>query len=369
MNVPFVDLAWQEQQIRAERERRFADVIHRTAFIGGSEIDDFEAHFAEYCGARHAIAVANGTDALALIYAAHDIGAGDEVITIPTTFIASVSPLIHRGAKPVFVDIDEGTRNFDLASLENAITNRTKAILVVHLYGSVPNMSAIAEIAEKRGLSIIEDACQAHGASYNGQKAGSFGYAAAFSFYPGKNLGAYGDGGAVTTQSDHVADKIRMLRNHGGARKYEHAIAGFNSRLDTLQAVVLDEKLKKLNSWNEMRRAIANTYQTGLSGIKELRLPPDPQLSEQVYHLYVIEILKGDRGAFMEALKNKGIATGIHYPSALHRTPALGSLGYKGGDFPRAEQYVSRIVSLPMFPGMTEDQAQYVVSTVKQYFS
>jgi len=368
MKVPFVDLQWQEQQIRGAREPRFADVIARTAFIGGREVKEFEERFATYCATRHAIGVANGTDALALIYKALEIGAGDEVITIPTTFIASVSPLIHLGVRPVFVDIDPHTRNFNLQALEAAITPQTKAILAVHLYGEMADIDPIVAIAKKHNIYIIEDACQAHGATYKGAKAGSFGIAAAFSFYPGKNLGAYGDGGAVTTNDENLAFNIRQLANHGGLKKYEHSVAGFNSRLDTLQAVVLDEKLKQLDVWNDMRRAVADIYQRELRAIDGLVLPPVQDNTKPVHHLFVVEVPQGQRDAFMQYLKDKDIHTGIHYPTPLHLTGALASLGYKNEDFPIAERYTECIVSLPMFPGMTEAQALYVTAVIKEYF-
>ncbi|MDB5238027.1 MAG: Glutamine--scyllo-inositol transaminase [Candidatus Kaiserbacteria bacterium] len=368
MNVPFVDLAWQESQIKTEREKRFADVIERTAFVMGPEVEQFEEHFAAYCGVKHAIAVANGTDALMLIYAAAGIGPGDEVITIATTFIASVSPLLHLGASPVFVDIDPTTRNFDMEKIETAITPKTKAILAVHLYGDMPDMDALKNIADKHKVMIIEDACQAHGAEYKGERAGSFGIAAAFSFYPGKNLGAYGDGGGITTNDDDVAARLRMLRNHGGVKKYEHAIVGFNSRLDTLHAIVLDEKLKLLDSWNEMRRSIAEAYEKGLSDITTIKIPARAAGVQPVHHLYMIELPEGERDPFMNAMRGKGIGVGIHYPDPLHLTGALSGLGYKKGDLPHAETFASRIVSIPMFPGMTAEQVTYVVSSIREYF-
>ncbi len=368
MNVPFVDLGWQEREIGAPREKRFADVIARTAFVLGSEVEAFERNFAAYCGVRHAIAVGNGTDALMLIYAALGIGKGDEVITIPTTFIASVSPLVHLGARPVFADIDPHTRNFDMEKLEWAITSQTKAILAVHLYGDMPDMDTIRRIADAHGIAVIEDACQAHGAEYKGARAGSHGRAAAFSFYPGKNLGAYGDAGGITTNDDDLALRIRMLRNHGGAKKYEHALIGFNSRLDTLQAVVLDEKLSRLDDWNAMRRSIAARYREGLKGSAALRLPPVQADVQPVHHLFVVELLQSDREAFMASLKEKGVHTGIHYPDPLHLTPALSMLGCSEGDYPNAEALAARIVSLPMFPGMTDEQVSHVIAAVRSYF-
>ncbi|HTR18381.1 MAG TPA: DegT/DnrJ/EryC1/StrS family aminotransferase [Candidatus Paceibacterota bacterium] len=368
MNVPFVDLSWQEREIRADRERRFAETIARNAFVLGPDVEEFEHRFAKYCEVAHCVGVGNGTDALMLMYDALGIGEGDEVITIPTTFIASVSPLVHSGAKPVFVDIDPATRTFDLKKLEAAITPKTKAILVVHLFGDMPDMDALKKIADKKKILFLEDACQAHGALYKGKRAGSFGKAAAFSFYPGKNLGAYGDGGAITTNDAALAETLRMLRNQGGIKKYEHAVVGFNSRLDTLQAVVLDEKLKRLDPWNDMRRAIAARYRTGLKNVPQLRLPPENPDVSPVFHLFVVEVLEGDRDTFMQALKEKGIATGIHYPEPLHLTPALSSLGYTKGDFPAAEDFAKRIVSLPIYPGMSDEQTTHVVRSIRDHF-
>jgi dTDP-4-amino-4,6-dideoxygalactose transaminase len=367
MKIPFVDLHWQEAQIHVDRERRFRDVIERTAFVLGPEVEEFEQKFALYCGTQDAIAVANGTDALMLIYKALGIGEGDEVITIPTTFIASVSPFAHLGAKPVFVDIDKETRNFNLKELEKAITPRTKAILAVHLYGTMSDMDAVAAIAKRHEVALIEDACQAHGAEYKRKKAGSLGIAAAFSFYPGKNLGAYGDGGAITTSDAELAARIRMLRNHGGVEKYEHTLLGFNSRLDTLQAVVLDEKLKRLPEWNIERRRIANRYIQELEGLP-LKLPVVYPDTEPVWHLFVIKVGQDERDSFRAALEKEEIATGLHYPTPLHLSKAFSYLGYKAGDFPESEELAAGCVSLPMYPGMTDAQITHVISAIRAYF-
>lgn len=366
MKVPFVDLSYQENQIRTERERRFAEVINNSAFIGGKDIDSFEGNFATHCGTDYAVTVGNGTDALALIYRSIGIGKDDEVIVIPTTFIASVSPLFELGAKPVFVDIDPQTRNFDMKLLEAAIHEKTKAILAVHLYGIMPDMDALMAIADSHGIALIEDACQAHGAMYKGRRAGSFGKAAAFSFYPGKNLGAYGDGGAVTTNDEMIQTKLRMLRNHGGIKKYEHEIIGMNSRLDTLQAVVLDEKLKHLPEWNEQRRYIAGRYLKEMDDLP-ITLPLYLPDTEPVWHLFVVEVPE-NRKAFMDFMEKEGVATGIHYPVPLHLTDAFRFLGYEKGDFPYAEKLALNCVSLPMYPGMTDEQVSYVVSMIRSYF-
>jgi dTDP-4-amino-4,6-dideoxygalactose transaminase len=367
MTVPFVDLSFQEDAIKEARERRFADIISRSAFIGSAEVAAFEDRFAEYCGTAHCISVGNGTDALMLLFVALGIGSGDEVIVMPTTFIASVSPLVHLGARPVFVDIDAHTRGMDLALVEDAITSRTKAILAVDLYGDVPDMDALRAIADRHGLLLLEDACQAHGARYKGARAGSFGHAAAFSFYPGKNLGAYGDGGAITTDDEALAGKLRMLRNHGGVRKYEHVLPGFNSRLDTLQAAVLTEKLVHLDEWNDMRRTIAGIYRDELGESSFLALPPVYPHTEPVFHLYVVEVDASARDGLIAHLHERGIGAGIHYPQPLHLVPAFASLGYQAGDFPHAEAFAARVVSLPMYPGMTAAQAAEVVDAVRDF--
>lgn len=368
MTIPFLDLAWQESQIRARREERFAEVIARTSFVLGPDVEVFEQQFAEYCGTAHAIAVANGTDALALIWAALDLPKGSEVVMIPTTFIASASTVLQAGLVPIFADIDPATRDFDFDRLEAVITERTKAILPVHLYGQPADMHRLQAFADRHELMVIEDACQAHGARIDGKRVGAFGRAAAFSFYPGKNLGAYGDGGAITTNDHALAEKIRKLRNHGGVKKYEHEILGYNSRLDTLQAVVLDEKLKHLDAWNALRQEVAVQYRAGLADIPQLRLPPAYSDTQSVYHLYVIELLQGDRGAFMQHLADAGVSSGIHYPSTLPQLLPFKATGNASAGFPQAEAYVSRIVSLPMYPGMTNEQVAIVIGAVQNFF-
>jgi len=367
MNIPFLDLAWQEAQIREDRERRFADIIAHTAFVLGPAVVEFEKTFAAYADTGEAIGVSGGTYALAMIFRALGIGKGDEVITIPNTFIASITGLIGEGARPVFVDIDPTTRNFDFNTLEAAITSRTKVILPVHLYGIPADMDAVQTIAKKHDLIVIEDACQAHGATYKGKQIGSFGKAAAFSFYPGKNLGAYGDGGAVVTDDAKLTAVVRALRNQGCVTKYDHEYLGFNGRLDALQAAVLSAKLPHLDTWNKMRRAIAARYFKGLASLP-LGLPQTPPDTESVWHLFVVEVPGGRRDDFMSALKEKGVATGIHYPVALHETVALAYLGYKKGDFPNAEKLAAGCVSLPLYPGMTDEQVEYVIRSVRDYF-
>jgi len=369
MKVPFVDLAWQHTIIEKSLAHRFEGIFSHSSFIGGEDVKIFEDNFARYLGSRFAIGVANGTDALFLSFRALGIEPGDEVITIPTTFVATASAIVHAGGTPVFVDIDPETRNFDISSLESRMGPHTKAIIPVHLYGEPTDMDAVLGIARAHDLKVVEDACQAHGAEYRGKKVGTFGDFGCFSFYPGKNLGAYGDAGMIVTDNEDLAVKTRKLRNHGGIGKYEHEILGYNSRLDSLQAAVLDEKLKFLDEWNHMRVRIARMYDEGLRGIKEIAVFLSSADTSPVYHLYVIKLRSGDRRDFIRYMKDCGIATGIHYPEPVHLLPPFLDLGYKKGDFPAAEEYMRSIVSLPIFPGMTEEQAEYVIKAVNEYFA
>lgn len=367
MNVPFLDLTWQETQIREDRERRFAEIIAKSAFVLGPHVAEFEHSFAEYCGTADAVGVSGGTHALTMIFRALGIGEGDEVLMIPTTFTASATSVIYANARPIFSDIDPKTRDFDFVQLEKSVTPRTKAILPVHLYGQPSDMDRINTFAKQHNLFVVEDACQAHGATYKTRRVGSFGAAAAFSFYPGKNLGAYGDGGAVTTNDLELAKTVRALRNQGCFEKYDHKLLGYNGRLDALQAAVLSAKLPHLDSWNEMRRSVAARYLKEFANLP-VGLPMEMPETESVWHLFVIELREGAREPFMAVLKEKSIATGIHYPAALHETPALSYLGYKKGDFPHAERLAANCVSLPIFPGMTDEQVSFVISTVREYF-
>jgi len=367
MNVPFLDLAWQESLIKEEREKRFATIIENSAFVLGEAVTNFEIKFANYCNREYAIGVSAGTHALTMIFNSLGLGQDDEVITIPTTFFASATAVIHADARPVFVDIDPHTRSFNLEQLEKAITKKTKVLLVVHLYGIPVDMNPILALATKYKLTIVEDCCQAHGAKFEGKKVGTFGEASAFSFYPGKNLGAYGDGGAVVTNNKDIATKVKALRNQGCIEKYDHAFLGYNGRLDALQAAVLSSKLPHLDTWNQLRSDIAGHYLSALQGLP-IVLPIYPKDSLPVWHLFVIELINKDREAFMAFLKEQGVATGIHYPIPLHTTPALSSLGYTQGDFTVSENLASSCVSLPLYPGMTTEQVAYVVQTVKKYF-
>lgn len=367
MTVPFIDLAWQEAQIREDRERRFAEILKDSAYVLGPHVQEFEKSFAEYVGVESAVGVSGGTQALTFIFKSLGIGPGDEVIMIPNTFFASAVGVLEAGGRPVFADIDPETRNFDFNKLEQSITSRTKAILPVHLHGVPADMDAVRAFADAHGLLVIEDACQAHGAQYRGRRVGSFGNAAAFSFYPGKNLGAYGDGGSVVTNDSGLARVVSALRNQGCITKYEHEYLGSNGRLDALQAAVLSAKLPFLDEWNDLRRSIADRYLAGLADTS-VKLPHVPPNTEPVWHLFVIEVPGDSRASFQDFMAEHGIATGIHYPFPLHLTKALAGLGYKAGDFPAAEYFAEHCVSLPIYPGMSDDFVEKVISSVRAYF-
>ena len=330
----------------------------RRPFVAG-----FEQEFARFCDCKHAIGVGNGTDALWLSLLALGIGPGDEVITVPNTFIATAEAITYCGAKPVFVDVDEKTYNMDPALLEAAITPKTKAIIPVHLFGQTADMDPILAIAKAHGLHVIEDACQAHGAEYKGRKAGSMGDTGCFSFYPGKNLGAYGEAGAVVTNDDAIAEKIRMFRDHGQAKKYYHGVIGWNARMDGIQGAVLRVKLKYLADWNEARRAHAREYTRLLSSVEGVILPREADYAKHVYHIYAIRT--GQRDRLMTALAEQGISCGIHYPVPIHLQEAYRSLGLAAGSFPVAEKCAEEFLSLPMFPELTTGQIAYVVDKIK----
>ncbi len=316
---------------------------------------------------RHAIGVGSGTEAIWLALLALGIGRGDEVITVPNTFIATVEAISLCGATPVFVDADEKNYTMDPALLEAAITPRTKAIIPVHLYGQMADMDPIMEIAARHNLYVVEDACQAHGAEYHGRRAGSMGHAGCFSFYPGKNLGAYGEAGGVVTNDDELAAKIKMLRDHGQSKKYSHAMIGVNSRMDGLQGAVLGVKLKYLDSWNEGRVRNAELYRQQLSGIDGITLPEKMDYAHHIYHIFAVRVPK--REAFMEALKEKGIACGIHYPIPVHLQDAYKFMGKKKGDFPVAEKCAEETVSLPMFPELKEEQITHTAEVIKAFLA
>ena len=365
-NVPFVDLGAQYQAIATEIDHAISKVIQDADFILGLEVRLFEEEFAEFCDASYAVGVDSGTSALELALRAFDIGPGDEVITAANSFIASALGISHAGAKPVLVDVDPYTYTMDVKAVERAITRRTRAIIPVHLYGHPAHMDPIRELASKRGLVVVEDACQAHGARYKGKRVGSLGHAAAFSFYPGKNLGAYGDGGMIVTNDRKIANRLEMLRNYGQKEKYKHLFRGYNRRLDTLQAAILRVKLKYLEKWNAARRWNAKLYQRHLEG-SEVVLPGEARGAESAWHLYVVRAKRRDQ--LKEHLANKGVNVGIHYPIPIHLQPAYHDLGYKPGDFPVTEEYAQRILSLPMFAELTQDQIERIAKTVREFRS
>ena len=360
MPVPFVDLRAQHAPLTEAIERAVREVVTRGDFIMGAAVERFETEYAGYIGTRHAIGVGTGLAAIELALRAFEVGPGDEVITPANTFIATVLAILAVGATPVFVDMDAATYAIDPAAIGAAITPRTKAIVPVHLYGQPVDLDAVLAIASRHNLVVIEDAAQAHGARYKGKRAGSVGHAAAFSFYPSKNLGALGDGGIITTNDDRAAAKLRLLRNYGQRVKYYHTVAGTNSRLDTLQAAVLSIKLPHLDGWNAARRANAGAYAARLSG--HVKTPVAAAGVEHIYHLYVIET--AEREALEQRLRARQIQTGIHYPVPAHLQEACASLGYKAGDFPVTEAAAPRILSLPMFAELTEAQIDYVAETV-----
>jgi dTDP-4-amino-4,6-dideoxygalactose transaminase len=364
MKVPFLDLKVQYEGIKAEINDALQQVLEKTAFAGGPFVAEFEKQFAAFCGTEQCVAVASGTDALWVALLAAGIGQGDEVITVPDTFIATAEAISFTGAKPVFVDIEEKTYNMDPAKLEAAITPKTKALIPVHLFGQPADMDPILEIARKHNLFVLEDACQAHGAEYKGRRTGSIGGAGAFSFYPGKNLGAYGEAGAVTTNNAVLADKMRMFRDHGQPKKYYHDVVGWNARMDGFQGAVLSVKLKHLDAWNDGRRRNAALYGEFLGSGNGLIAPFEADYAKHVYHIYALRVK--NRDAFMDALGKKDIATGIHYPVPVHLTGAYSSLGYKMGDFPVAEKCASEFVSLPMFAELSEAQIKYACEEIKK---
>jgi dTDP-4-amino-4,6-dideoxygalactose transaminase len=360
MPVPFMDLSRMTDPLAAEIHAAMAEVVRRNAFILGAEVAAFETAFADYCEAQYCVGLDNGSSALELALRAWGIGEGDEVITAPNSFIASASGIAFTGARPVFVDIDPLTYTIDVGKLEAAISPRTKAIVPVHLYGQAADMDPIMELSGKHGLKVLEDACQAHGARYRGRRCGSLGHAAAFSFYPGKNLGAFGDAGALTTNCAQTAEKVAMLRNYGQKVKYEHIYIAYNRRLDTLQGAVLTAKLPHLDEWNASRRATAARYDAALSG--QYQTPSVPTYSEPVYHLYVIRSAQRDELA--ASLKAAGVDFGLHYPVAIHLQDAYQYLGHQPGDFPEAEKACAEVLSLPMFPFMREDEIEAVIAAL-----
>lgn len=378
MTIPFLDLKTQYQSLRSEIDAALHQVLDRTAFAGGPFVEDFESEFAAFCRCRHAVGVGSGTEALWLTLLALGIGPGDEVITVPSTFIATSEAISFTGARPVFVDVDEHTYTMDPEKLSEYLASRSrdassrariKAVIPVHLFGQTADMDPIRDIAAEHGLSIVEDACQAHGSEYKGWTAGSLGVAGCFSFYPGKNLGAYGEAGAVVTNDSGVADRIRHLRDHGQSQKYLHDTIGWNARMDGFQAAVLSVKLRHLTEWNLARRNNASYYTDLLrpSANGNLILPVEADYAKHVYHLYVVRIRQRER--LMQALAEAGISCGIHYPVPIHLTEAYQFLGYQPGSFPVAERCADQFVSLPMFPELNRGQIEYVAETISRFIA
>lgn len=370
MRVPYSDLSAEYKLLRTDIDQAISQVIDATAFAGGQFVEVFEKEFAQYCGTDTAVGVGSGTEAIWLSLLALGIGRGDEVITVPNTFIATVEAILLSGATPRLVDVDKKTYTMNPELIKAAITPRTKAIIPVHLFGQMADMDAISEVADAYGLSVIEDACQAHGATWRERRAGSIGVMGCFSFYPGKNLGAYGEAGAVTTNDPQLAEKVRVMRNHGQAKQHAHTSFGWNARMDGIQAAILSVKLKHLDESNASRRAIARFYDDNLQGKSGIRTPQCAEHATHIYHVYALRVKRRDE--FLDALKNAGIACGIHYPIPIHLQEGQRSLGYKAGDFPISEKCASQYLSLPMHPELSPAQMQYVTeqaSRVVDFFS
>ena len=364
MQVPFLDLKAQNRALKDEIILLWRDILDSAGFVGGKQVSSFEKEFAEACSTKYSIAVNSGTDALRYIFLALGLEANDEVITVPNTFIATTEAISQAGGKIVFVDIDPHTYNLDPSLLESAITAKTKGIVPVHLYGQPADMDPILAIADKYGLWVVEDACQAHLAEYKGRRTGSIGIAAAFSFYPGKNLGACGEAGAVTTNDEKLATKIRILRDHGQSQKYYHELEGYNGRCDALQAAALRVKLKNLSEWNKSRRKNAQSYFELLRDADNVILPESIDWYLPVYHLFVI--LVDNRDAVAHALKQNGISTALHYPIPLHLQKAYAHMKIPKGSFPITESCSKKLLSLPMFPELTKNQISYVCDCLKE---
>ena len=365
MQIPLVDLKTQYQALKKEVDLSLAEVLLSGSFIKGEFLERFEKDFAKFVGTKHCIGVASGTDALHLSLVALGIGKGDEVILPVNTFVATAYAVVFAGATPVFADIDISTSNIDVRLIEEKITKKTKAIIPVHLYGQPAEMGKIVSLARKHKLFVLEDAAQAHGATYKKKPVGNFGNVAAFSFYPGKNLGAYGDGGAITTNSNKLNKILRQLREYGAKTKYLHQRIGYNSRLDAIQAAILQIKLKYLSDWNKKRQKAASYYDKLLKEIPFIKIPVINKNTTSVFHLYVIRTPK--RNSLINHLSMDGIQAGIHYPKPLHLQKSLKYLRYKRGDFPVAEKTSNQILSLPIYPEITFTQQDYIVESIKKF--
>lgn len=367
MPIPFLDLKEQYLSIKDEIQAALARIFEDANFVLGRAVEDFEEAFAEFCDCQYGIAVNSGTSALQLALWANGVKQGDEVITVSNTFIATAEAISLVGATPVFVDVDPTSMNMDVTKIEEKITDKTRAIIPVHLYGQPVALDSLLAIAQRNQLLVIEDACQAHGAWYQGKKVGSFGQAGCFSFYPSKNLGAFGEAGMVVTNDGEIAVKLRALRDHGQRSKNVHEFIGTNARLESIQGAILGVKLKYLPEWNEKRRQIASLYNELLQGGGDLVLPREDGPSQRVYHLYVIRT--GYRDKLYDYLKAAGIGVAIHYPTPIHLQPAYRELGYKKGDLPVAERSAQEVLSLPVYPEMTEKQIAEVTREIKKFFA
>lgn len=362
--IPFLDIKAQYASLKQEIDTAVLNVLASGQYVLGEEVAAFEREFAAYCGVRHAVAVNTGTSGLHLALLAAGVGPGDEVITVPFTFVATVSAICYVGARPVFVDVEPVTLTMDPARLEAAITPRTKAIMPVHLYGQMADMDAILHIADRRGIAVIEDACQAHGAEYKGRRAGSIGMSGCFSFYPGKNLGACGEGGIVVTNDVERMKTMRMLRDWGQEQRYHHALKGFNYRMDGIQGAILRVKLRHLERWTNARRGHARHYSMLLAGSRSVETPTEVAGRRHVYHIYAVRT--ADRLGLQRDLQTENIQFGLHYPIPVHLQKAHADLGYRAGDFPQSEAAAREVLSLPLFPEMTAEQVEQVGAAIRQ---
>jgi dTDP-4-amino-4,6-dideoxygalactose transaminase len=374
MQVPFLDLKTQYKQIKSEIDKAITEVLESTSFILGKPVQEFESEFAKMHDVKHCVGLSSGTDGNHIALWALGIKSGDEVIIPANTFIATAWGATLCGAKPVFVDCHPESYNIDTEKVENVINKKTKAIVAVHLYGQPADIDPLIEIAREYNIYLVEDAAQAHLAEYKGRKVGGLGICASFSFYPGKNLGAYGEAGAVTTNDDELAQKFRVIRDHGSVKKYTHVLLGHNYRMESIQGAVLKVKLKYLEKWTEERRRVANKYRELLSDLEEIKLPVEMPYAKHVYHLFVIQVnSKPDkrqevRDKLQRFLNENGIGTGLHYPIPLHLQPCFKELGYKRGDFPVVEQLAESGLSLPIYPELTDEQIEYVAEKIREFF-